>query len=188
MKFKIETSARHIHLSFEDFYKLFEKKELTFRNDLSQKGEFASDETLEIVGPNGSIKNVRVLGPFRKSSQLEISRSDSFKLGVDAPLALSGEGLGEKIKIIGPKSDLILPVAMVAKRHLHVSTLTARKLNLKNSMNVSMRIGGPRSVVFNEIVVRISDDFCDSLHLDTDEANACGAAYDMMAELIIDGK
>lgn len=180
MKATIEISARHIHLDSDDLFTLFNTNTLPVRNYLTQKGEFASDFTVEVVGPKNRLKKVRVLGPVRKCSQLEISRTDSYFLGLEAPLAHSGEGLGDKVRIIGQKGEITKNIAMVAKRHFHCSPAFAKKHNLKAGMDLSMHIPGQRSLTLHNIFVRVADHFADTVHIDTDEANAAdihGVSY-----------
>lgn len=182
---KFEISARHIHLSRTDCIKLFGTDELHKRNNLSEPGEFASDEVVEIAGPEGSLHRVRVLGPFREKTQLELSMSDTRHLGVEAPLALSGSGIGCDIKIIGPKGNFIAPVAMVAKRHFHLNTHTAAKYKLRQGNQVKMKVFGERGTIFENVIVRISDKYRDIIHLDTDEGNAAGGQIEGWGELIL---
>ncbi len=172
MKVAIEVSARHMHLSKEDLKTLFGTYDMPVRNRLSQKGEFASDFTVEVVGPKNRLKNVRVLGPTRDKTQLEISRTDSYFIGINAPLANSGEGKGDVVRIIGRKGEITKDVAMVAKRHFHSSPQFAKKYSLKHGEFVSMHVPGLRSVMFDNILIRIDQKFTDIVHLDTDEANA----------------
>lgn len=184
MKVLIEMSARHIHLSEADYLVLFGTTELHKRNNLSEKGEFACEEQVEVVGPKNRLAKVRVLGPFREKTQLEISRTDSVFLGVDAPLTLSGSGVGCEVKIVGPVASIMKPVAMVAKRHFHLHPEMAKKLTLKQNDYVAVRIYGERSAILERIVVRVSDNFANNIHIDTDEANACGVKGSAQGELI----
>jgi|WetSurMetagenome_2_1015567.scaffolds.fasta_scaffold151283_2 propanediol utilization protein len=177
MKIPIEISARHIHLSEKDFEKLFGKNEkLIPLRKLSQPGEFASDKTVEIVNRNKKIANVRVLGPFRKNSQAEISLTDAYflKLSPMPKIKVSGD-LANTTKIIikGEKSSIQIP-CIIAKRHLHASIKEARQLKLKNNQKISVEVEGIRGITFHEIVVRISDNYRLALHLDTDEGNSAG--------------
>lgn len=184
MKVSIEISARHIHLEQSDCLNLFGTTDLHKRNNLSEKGEFACNEEVEIVGPKNRFTKVRVLGPLRKKTQLEISRTDAYYLGVDAPLSLSGSGEGGNVKIVGPGGSIIKPVAMVAKRHFHVNPALATKLKLKDNDRVAIKILGERAAVLENIIVRISDNFVNNIHLDTDEGNACGISGKANGELI----
>lgn len=172
MKIIVEVSARHVHLDANDCQKLFGNTELTVRNQLSQKGEFAANETVEVAGLKGRFAKVRILGPLRHESQVEVSITDAFYLGVEAPLELSGSGIGEQIHLIGPKGDLIKPIIMIAERHLHLSPENAQKLEVKDGQSVKVRVGGPRAIVFENVIVRISENFKNHLHIDTDEGNA----------------
>ncbi|MFA7243706.1 MAG: PduL/EutD family phosphate acyltransferase [Patescibacteria group bacterium] len=184
MQTTIEVSARHIHLTAEDFEKLFGKSEMSIRNNLSQKGEFASNETLEVVGPKSRIVKVRVLGPFREKSQLEISRTDSVSLGIDAPYLESGDGNGARIRIIGSKGEIIDNIAIVAMRHIHLSPLNAQKAGVSDGDFVSVKISGERQTTLGKIIVRIEDNFLNHVHLDTDDANACGIVSGFQTEII----
>ena len=184
-KVQIEISARHIHLTRGDFKTIFGKDELSKRNDLSEKGEFAANEVVELVGSKRSLHKVRILGPFREKTQVEISRTDAVFIGVSAPLELSGSGEGALIRIIGPKGEISKRVAMVAKRHIHMNETTAKKLKLKNEDRVSVRVPGERSVIFENVIVRMSENFTNRFHLDTDEANAADIANHSMGEIIL---
>jgi len=172
MKVTIEISARHIHLCTKDLKTLFGTTEMPVRNRLSQKGEFASDYTVEIVGPKNRIKKVRVLGPIRDVSQLELSRTDSFVLGINAPLANSGSGIGDKIRVIGLKSEITEDIAMISRRHFHSSPSFAKRHSLKDGQIVKMHIPGNRAITLENILVRIKEGFSDVVHIDTDEANS----------------
>ena len=177
MKIKIETSARHIHLSKKDLEKLFGKGyELKKLKDLSQGGEFAAAETVEVIGPKKSCKTVRVLGPVRENTQVELSRTDAIGLGIDAPFRLSGDikkSAGALIK--GPKGEIKLKEGViVAKRHLHISPSDAKKIGVKNKNKVRVEVGGTRGIIFDQVIVRIKPNYHTSMHIDTDEANAAG--------------
>ena len=177
MKVRIEVSARHVHLTQHDLEILFgEGYKLKAEKDLSQGGEFSSFDTLTLVGPKRKIEGVRVLGPCRNITQVELSKSDAVYLGVNAPIRLSGKVIGSgPIKLIGPKAELDLEQgAIVAKRHLHCSPTQASKLALKNGENVKIKIDGQRALVFGEVEVRLADNFDLSVHLDTDEGNSAG--------------
>lgn len=184
MELKIETSARHIHLTKEDFKTLFGDIEPTPIKDLSQQDK-ACEELVEAVGPKSSLKNIRLIIPFREKSQLEISKTDSFTLGIDAPLKLSGDLPGANIKIVGPFGTIEKEIAIVAKRHLHLPPEEAQKLKLENNDYVEVRVSSDRQLTFDNIVVRIADNFAPTVHIDTDEANAAGLSADATGELII---
>ncbi len=183
----VEISARHVHLSKKDFEALFGKgNNLHLLKDLSQKGEFASKETLDLINGKNKIKNIRVVGPFRKNSQIEISLTDvySLKLNPLPELKISGDISGTtKILVKGPKRNLKLS-AIIAKRHLHCSEQDAKKLNLKNNQIIKIKIQGKRGLIFDNIIVRIKPNFRTSLHLDTDEANAAGISGKTFGEIV----
>lgn len=183
MEYKIETSARHIHLSAEDFKLLFGDKEPTKLKELSQS-DFSCEEMMEVIGPKSSIKKVRLLVPFRDNSQLELSRTDCFALGVDAPLKISGDLPGANIKVIGPVGSIEKEIAIVAKRHLHIPLETATGLGLSDNDIVEAKISGDRGVTFSNVIVRTKGAFKPAVHIDTDEANAAGIGADATCELI----
>ncbi|MBO8137391.1 MAG: phosphate propanoyltransferase [Desulfotomaculum sp.] len=170
-------SNRHVHLSEEHIEKLFGPGyQLTKLKDLSQPGQYACEETVMLVGPKGVIEKVRVLGPARKQSQVEITVTDSFKLGVKAPLRDSGDLEGSApITLVGPKGTLSLEEgAIIAARHIHMHTSEAEELGLKDGDKVSVRAKGPRGIIFGDVLIRVSDKFKLEMHVDTDEANAVG--------------
>lgn len=171
----VGVSNRHVHLTQSDLETLFGKGyELTPKKDLSQPGQYAAEETVTLIGPKKSIANVRILGPVRPQTQVEISRADSFVLGVTAPVRDSGSINGTPgIIIEGPKGKVELKEGVIiAQRHLHVHTDEANELNLKNGDYISVKFDGERSVIFNNVLVRVSPKFAKDLHLDIDEANA----------------
>lgn len=186
MKIPIEISARHVHLTKEDFEKLFGKKELTKFKDLSQPGEFASNEKITLISDDKKIEHVRILGPFRKTSQVEIAITDAYSLKLKRfpKIKVSGDTADTiKISVKGPKNSIKIP-CIIAKRHLHCSDEEAKKLGIKNNQKISVKTEGTRSVIFNEIVVRVSADYKLSCHLDTDEGNAAGIIKESSGELI----
>ncbi|MEW6407853.1 MAG: phosphate propanoyltransferase [Patescibacteria group bacterium] len=177
MKIPLEVSARHCHLSQSDLDILFGKNyKLQKIKDLSQPGQFAAVQTVTILGPKGKIERVRVLGPLRSKTQVEISKTDGFILGVLPPLRISGDLVGSAgIRILGPKSEINLKEGLiVAWRHLHCSPQEAKNLGIKNSDLISVKAEGERGLVFANIVVRVDKNFRLACQLDTDEANAAG--------------
>jgi len=186
MKIPIEISARHIHLSQKDFEKLFGKSaELHPIKSLSQEGEFASKEVLEII--NGKEKfNVRIIGPFRKSSQAEISLTDAIKLELNPlpKVKVSGDLDGTIKVLIRNKNNSIKIPCIIAQRHLHCSEIEAKKLKLKNNQIVKIKILGKRGLIFDNVIVRVNPKFSLSVHLDTDEGNSAGITGKMFGELV----
>lgn len=173
----IEVSARHVHLTKSDLEKLFgEGYELKKEKDLSQPGQFSSTDVVTLVGPKRKLENVRVLGPCRSHTQVEISKTDSYYLGSPAPIRLSGKIIGSgSIKIVGLKGELeIKDGLIVAKRHIHLNPVQAHERGVSNAQNVKLEIDGPRSLVFDQVEVRIDEEFDEAVHLDIDEANAAG--------------
>ena len=174
---KIGVSQRHIHLSREDLDILFGKGyELTPKKVLMGK-EFASNEVVTLVGPSlKAIENVRVLGPVRKSTQVEISRTDTFVLKVSPPVRPSGDVRGsEKLVVVGPKGTIYLKEGVIiANRHIHLTPEFAKKLTLKDNDYVDVVIDGVKSTKFYDVQIRVRDDFNVEMHIDTDDANSAG--------------
>lgn len=177
IKVKVEISARHVHLSQSDLEKLFGAGyQLKNIKDLSQEGEFAAEETVALVGPKRKLENLRVVGPVRSATQVELAYTDTFSLGIDAPLRLSGDVAGSAgAKLIGPAGEVdLVEGVIVAKRHLHINQKEADELGLENDDLVKVAVEGERGLVFENVMVRIKPNFHMSVHLDTDEANASG--------------
>jgi acetate kinase len=171
----IGVSAHHVHLSQDHLEELFgQGYELTPRAPLSQPGQYASEEQVNLVGPRGRIDRVRVLGPVRGSTQVEISRTEEYRLGIDAPVRMSGDLGGSPGLILeGPESQIRLNEGVIcAQRHIHMTPEDALHFGLRDGDVVSVRIEGERSVVFGDIAVRVSPKYQLEMHLDTDEANA----------------
>jgi len=188
MKAIIEISARHVHLTKHDLESLFgEGYELKIKKELSQIGQFASEETVTLVGPKKQIEGVRVLGPCRSITQIEVSRTDAIALGINAPLRLSGKIIGSgAVKLIGPKGELELKEGViVAKRHIHLNPEQAREIGVNNGQNVKIRIDTPRALTFEQVEARIDEDYDMAIHLDTDEANAAGVVGEGEGEIIL---
>ena len=169
-------SNRHIHLSSNDLSVLFgENYCLTKIKDLKQPNEFASAETLTVKGPKGKLEKVRILGPVRQETQVEISISDSFALGVKPVIAESGMLENTPgITLIGPSGTVdIRRGTIVALRHIHMPKTQADKLSLKDKEMVDVKIDGVRGGVLGQVLLRVSDKYALEMHVDVDEANAC---------------
>ncbi|NLJ85590.1 MAG: phosphate propanoyltransferase [Firmicutes bacterium] len=175
-KVKVGISNRHLHLSKADLDKLFGTGyQLTNIKDLSQPGQFAADETVTLVGPKGVIQRVRVLGPTRNQTQVEISRTDAFALGVKPPVRDSGdhEGSSGQVTVVGPQGAITLTQGVIlAKRHIHMTPSDAQQFGVKDKDIVKIRCGGPRGLIFDQVLVRVHESYTLDCHLDTDEANA----------------
>lgn len=180
-------SNRHVHLSEADLKVLFgENHTLTKFKDLSQPGQYAADEKIDVVGTKGTIKGVRVLGPVRSESQVEISLTDSFSLGVKAPISNSGELEGSAgCTLVGPNGEVTLEKGViVAARHIHMHTSDAADFGVADKDVVSVKVSGPRATVFENVVVRVREDFALELHVDTDEGNAAALRNGTTCELV----
>ncbi len=179
----LSTSAHHAHLSAQDFAAIFgPDKTLTPKLDLSQPGQFAAMEMVNLVGPKGRIEKVRILGPLRRESQVEISRTEQFKLGVDAPIRDSGDIEGTPgVTLEGPVGSVKIDKGLIAaKRHIHMSPEEALGLGLRDRDTVMVRVKGVRELIFGDVLVRVNPAFRMDMHLDTDEANAAQIAPGMV--------
>lgn len=186
-KVPVGVSNRHIHVTQSDLEALFGKGySLKDMKSLSQPGQFAAEECVIIAGPKGSIEKVRILGPVRPETQIEISMTDSYKLGVKGVVKNSGDISGTPgCVVIGPKGTVILDKGViVAARHVHMSTSEASQMGLKDLDLVSLKTSGSRSVTFNNVLVRVSDKFALDFHIDTDEANGAGLRNGDMVEIV----
>ncbi|MGV3078855.1 ethanolamine utilization phosphate acetyltransferase EutD [Streptococcus sp. 32226D021BW] len=188
--FEIEASGRHIHLSQEDLETLFGKDySLSKAKDLSQPGQFACKERLTILGPKGSFQNVVILGPVRGATQVEVSLTDCLKLGVNAPIRESGqiEDTPGIVLINGSKVVSLDKGLIVAKRHIHMTPEDAAKANVVNKEIVQVKVGGERGLIFDDVVIRVHPKFATFMHIDYDEANACGFKKGMRGRIIKKG-
>ncbi|MGG0718579.1 phosphate propanoyltransferase [Robertmurraya massiliosenegalensis] len=171
----IGVSNRHIHLKQDDLEVLFGKGyQLTKWKDLKQPGQFAAKETVSIIGKKGELERVRILGPVRNITQVEVSMTDSFKLGVPAPIKESGKIEGTPgVRLKGPCGELEMTEGViVALRHIHIPPQFAEKFQLKDKELVEVELGGERKTIFKNVLIRISEKYVLEMHLDTDEANA----------------
>ncbi|WP_139998484.1 phosphate propanoyltransferase [Paenibacillus paridis] len=183
----IGVSARHIHLSQEHVELLFGKGyELTEMKPLSQPGQYAANETVAVVGPKGTFAKVRILGPARKQTQLEVSRTDAFALGVNPPVRESGDTKGSAgIMLQGPAGEVTIEEGViVAARHIHFHTSDAERFGISDKQSLRVRFAGERGVVFENVVARVSEQYALDMHIDTDEANAAGVKNGDKAEII----
>lgn len=172
-------SNRHIHLSQADLDQLFGAGyQLTPMKELSQPGQFACKETVTICGPKGAIEKVRVLGPVRKETQIEIVAGDCFKLGVKAPAKLSGDLAGTPgITVVGPKGSVQTAQGLiVAQRHIHMAPADAQDYGVQDGQIVKIRVGGLRGGIYDNVAIRVTTSSKLECHLDTEEANAMGVA------------
>lgn len=183
----IGVSNRHLHLSEADLATLFgQGHPLTVKKDLSQPGQYAAEETVDLIGPKGTISKVRVLGPVRKQTQVEVSITDSFALGVTPPVRDSGSIEGSPaVRLKGPEGEVQLKQGViVAKRHIHCTPEQAAALGVKDGESVSVSVEGERGLIFREVLVRVRSDFALEMHVDIDEANAAGLKNGDMVTLL----
>lgn len=184
----VETSARHVHVTEETLEILFGKGyQLTKKKDLSQPGQFACEERVQVIGPKNSFPAVSVLGPTRPADQVELSASDARSIGVAAPVRESGDIAGSgACKLVGPKGEVELKEGViVAKRHIHMTPEDAENYGVKDKQVVSVKIDSPeRSLVFGDVVVRVSPKFKLAMHIDTDESNAVMAGRDATGVIV----
>ncbi len=177
-KVMVEVSARHIHLSQEHLETLFGKGyELTPKKDLSQPGQFACEERVTVVGAKKELAGVSVLGPVRPDTQVELSLTDARAIGVSAPVRESGDVKGSgSCKLVGPAGEVELAEGVIsAKRHIHFTPEDGEKFGLTDNQTVNVKIATEgRSLVFDDVVVRISPKYAAAMHIDTDESNAAG--------------
>lgn len=185
----IEVSAKHVHLSSEDVERLFGAgKKLTRKRDLSQPGQYLCEERVKLIGPKGSMMaNVAVLGPERKKTQVELSKSDCFALGVTAPVRDSGDIAGSgSVTIEGPAGSITIPEGVIiASRHIHVPAQYAAKHGLKDGQLVDVEAITDRPVIFKDVLLRVSDKFNYRMHIDFDEANGSGVGGFTLGRVIL---
>lgn len=188
MNFIVETSARHVHVTAETLAVLFgEGHALTNKKDLSQPGQFACEERIDVVGPKNTLKNVSILGPVRPADQVELSATDARSIGIAAPIRESGDTAGSPgCKLVGPCGEVeISEGVIVAKRHIHMTPADAEALGVEDKQIVWVKIDTDgRKAVLGDVVVRVSDKFKLAMHIDTDESNAVSCSRDQMGEII----
>ena len=185
----VETSARHVHVTREALDILFgEGFELTHKKDLSQPGQFASNERVAVIGTKGQFPAVSILGPIRPECQVELSLTDARSIGVDAPVRESGDVAGSgACKLVGPCGEVELKEGVIAaQRHIHATPEDAEKYGLQDKQLVSVKVdsGNGRSLIFSDVVVRVSPKYALAMHIDTDESNAACAVPGLMGEIL----
>ena len=187
-KFLVETSARHVHLTEETFKVLFgENATLTIKKELSQPGQYACEERVTVVGPKKALAGVSILGPYRKADQVEISMTDARSIGIAGVIRESGDLAGTPgCKLIGPAGEVeIKEGVVVAKRHIHATVADAKELGVSNGeiVNVKVETEG-RTLIFGDVVVRVSDSYALAMHIDTDESNAASCGRVQYGEIV----
>lgn len=185
-RIRIGVSNHHIHLTDEDFETLFPGQKMTVFKPLYQHEEFASNQFADVVGPNGTIKHVRILGPNRAHSQIEIARSEAFTLGIDVPIRLSGNLENTPtVKVVTKDGEVEVQGVIVAKRHIHMSLDDAKHFGVKLGDTVSVEINSKdRRTIFDDVICRPRKDFLLEMHIDTDEANAANVTADTVGKIV----
>ncbi|MCL1810275.1 MAG: phosphate propanoyltransferase [Clostridiales bacterium] len=186
-KVKVSLSNKHLHLKAEDIEKLFGKgHELSVFKQLVQPGQYACEEKVDIAGPKGVLPGIRVLGPARPETQVEIAATDARAIGIKAPVRESGKLAGTPgCRLVGPCGEVELDHGViVALRHVHLSESQAKEAGVADKDIVSLKIDGERSLVFNNVLVRSGDGHEKEVHLDTDEGNAAACGADTFGEII----
>ena len=178
MNILVETSARHVHVTEADLETLFGKGyQLTVKKELSQPGQYASNERVTVVGPKKELANVSILGPCRSATQVELSMTDARSIGIVAPVRESGDVAGSAgCKLVGPAGEVeIGEGVIIAKRHIHMTPADAAAACVADKDIVKVVTGGNgRKLVFDDVVIRVSEKFATAMHIDTDESNAAG--------------
>ena len=185
----VEISAHHVHVSEKDLEILFGKgHQLTNKKDLSQPGQFACEERVTVVGPKREIKGVSILGPCRPQTQVEISLTEARSIGVSAPIRESGDLAGSPgCKLVGPCGEVEITEGVIAaKRHIHMTPEDAEKYGIVDKQIVSVKIPTEgRSLIFGDVVARVSPSYALAMHLDTDEANAAAIPGSCEGEILV---
>jgi len=189
MEVLVETSARHAHITQEHLEILFGKGyELTKKKDLSQPGQYACAERVDVVGSKKTLAGVSILGPVRPETQVELSLTDARSIGVAAPVRESGDIAGSgACKLVGPCGEVEISEGVIAaKRHIHMTTADAAEMGLTDKQIVSVQVdcGTGRNITFGDVVVRVSDKYALAMHIDTDESNAGGIAPNAKGTII----
>ena len=188
MKVPIGVSARHIHLTQAHVEILFGPgAALTEWKPLSQPKQYAAQEMVAVHGPKGSFPKVRILGPARSLTQLEISRTDAFALGINPPVRESGNIAGTPgVRIVGPAGEVTVDEGVIiAARHIHFHTSDAQRWGIRDKQLLKVKAGGERGVIFNQVLARVSDQYALDMHIDTDEGNAAGVTTGEYGEILL---
>ena len=188
-QFIVETSARHVHVSQADLETLFGAGyQLTPKKDLSQPGQYACAERVDVVGPKKTLTGVSILGPIRKETQVEISLTDARSIGVSAPIRESGDTAGSgACKLVGPCGEVELTQGVIAaKRHIHMTPADAAEMDVKDKDVVCVKVETDgRNTIFGDVVVRVNENFALAMHIDTDESNAAACGRNQMGEIVM---
>ena len=189
MEVLVETSARHVHVTQEVLETLFGKGyQLTKKKDLSQPGQYACAERVDIVGPKKTLAGVSILGPVRPETQVELSLTDARSIGVAAPVRESGDIAGSgACKLVGPKGEVEIAEGVIAaKRHIHMTPADAAEMDVQDKDVVCVKVlTDGRNTIFGDVVVRVNENFALAMHIDTDESNAAACGRNQMGEIVM---
>lgn len=187
-QFIVETSARHVHVTEQDLEILFGKGyKLTNKKNLSQPGQFATNEKVEVVGPKKSLAGVSILGPVRKATQVELSATDARSIGINAPIRESGDlADAAPCKLVGPCGEVEVAAGVIVEaRHIHFNPSEAAEFGVKDKDVVAVKINSNgRKAILGDVVCRVSESYSLAMHIDTDESNAVSAAPGTMGEIV----
>ena len=186
-KVAVGISNKHVHVSDADLAVLFGAgHKLAVKKNLKQPGQYAAEEVVDVVGPKGTLKNIRILGPTRKESQVELAQTDARGIGLNLPVRESGQLDGSPgLKLIGPAGEVVLPKGgIIALRHIHLSPADAAEAGVKDKDMVTVRAAGTRPVIFEQVLIRAVEGFVCEMHVDTDEGNAAGINNGDLMEII----
>lgn len=188
LSFPVEVSARHIHLSQEHMQALFGDKEVGVKKELSQPGQFQADIRVTLIGPKGVLQNIAVLGPSRHATQVELSMTDARVLGINPPVRDSGDIAGSSGVVVSAQGKAIelQEGVIIAKRHIHMTPADARARGVDDKALVQVRVNGDRPLIFDDVLVRVSDRYRLAMHIDFDEANACGCRPDTRGTILLE--
>jgi len=187
-KLPIKVSGRHLHISKADLAALFgSDHKLTKIRPVDQPGQFACAETVTIKSKDGELKNLRIVGPEREATQVEITKTEAYQLKINPPIksSISAKGKnGAMVELIGPKGRIKRESAIIARRHLHLNPKQAKELGFKDQDLFDLKIEGERAVIFKDILVRVAEEYNKAVHIDTDEANAANISQKGEGEII----
>ena len=186
-KVAVGISNKHVHVSEVDLTALFGAgHKLTVKKELKQPGQYAAEEVVDVVGPKGTLKSIRILGPTRKETQVELAQTDARGIGLNLPVRESGQLDGTPgMKLVGPAGEVVLSKGgIIALRHIHLSPAQAAEAGVKDKDWVTVRAAGTRPVIFEEVLIRAVEGFINEMHVDTDEGNAAGIGNGDMMEIV----
>jgi len=185
LQIPVEVSARHVHVTAEDWVLLFGQEQIKIGHEISQPPQFSAEQRVILRGPKGELPQVAIVGPFRAYTQAEVAMTDARRLGITPPLSDSGHlDSAVSVTLVGTVGEITRSAAIIQQRHIHMNPDEATAAHVTDHQLVSVVISGARGARLDNVIVRIDPSFSLRLHLDTDEANACGIAVGMTAEIV----